>query len=283
MIIIDYSQIAVSSFMAIASGSYKDGNEIELDLVRHIILDSIRGINAKFRHEYGELVIAVDSKAKSWRKDFFPFYKSGRAKTRAKSDINWGQLFECLDEVKKELISIFPYKVIEVEGAEADDIIGELVRQNKDTPLIIISGDKDFIQLQSKSSTLKQWDRIHERWIWDADPKKYLFKHVLKGDRGDGIPNVLSPNDTFVVEGAPRQKPMTEKKIDALYADPSELMGNTRFVENITLIDLDFTPENIKNAINKAYDNFVVNDRTKLSSYFIQNRLKKLYSNIGDF
>ena len=99
--------------------------KIDEGLIRHIVLNSLRSYTKQFKAKYGNMVICCDSK-KYWRREVFPFYKSNRKKDRDKSDFDWNLIFETLNKIRDELKQNLPYRVIEVEGAEADDIIAVL-------------------------------------------------------------------------------------------------------------------------------------------------------------
>lgn len=281
MLICDFSQLVIASYMAMAFS--ESITEVDEDLVRHVSLDGIRLINSKFKRQYGDLILAIDSSKGSWRKQVFPYYKAHRSINRKKSSIDWPELLRIMRVIKEEIKEHFPYKVIEVDHAEADDIIGVLAKKavSENTECMIVSGDKDFIQLQINNNLVQQWDKRTDRYIGAENPKRYLFEHVLKGDAGDGIPNILSPGNSFV--NSIRQKPMTQKRIDSYWEDNTELRENRRFIENLRIIDLSFTPENLKKDILDQYENYKLNERSQLKNFFIEKRLKKLYENIQDY
>jgi 5'-3' exonuclease len=223
-ILIDYSQVAISSIMGQANSKHFDG-ELNVDLVRHMILNGIRHFNQQFKEKYGDLVICCDDK-NYWRKQIFPYYKAHRKADREASNFDWKTIFECLDTVKQELRDFFPYKVLQIETAEADDIIATLIKFHASPleggfdfePCVIVSGDKDFIQLH-RWGDVSQWSPVQSKWV-RGNPDKYLREHILKGDRGDGIPNVLSKDDVFV--SGSRQTPLRQKKIEEILADLDE-------------------------------------------------------------
>ena len=206
MVLVDMNQVTLSSLM-MQIGQTKD-LEVSPDLVRHMVLNSIRMYRTKFVADYGELILCYDSKH-YWRKDFFPQYKSNRKKMRESSDFDWDTIFNTLNVLKEELRTNFPYKILEVYGAEADDIIATICESQKEK-IMIVSGDKDFIQLQ-KYKNVKQWNPVQKKMLNGKNPDLYLKEHIIKGDRSDGIPNVLSDDNTFVDKI--RQKPLTKKKI----------------------------------------------------------------------
>ena len=286
MILVDMSQVTISNLM-MQIGS-KQQNEVDEDLVRHMVLNSIRMYRSRFQGEYGELVLCYDSK-KYWRRDYFPNYKSNRKKDRANSGLDWNTIFETLNNIRDEIKTHFPYKVLEVEGAEADDCIAAVVQHIAVTPtefekVLILSGDKDFIQLQ-KHNFVKQYSPVLKKFVKDINPDIYIREHVLKGDRSDGVPNFLSSDDTFVNEL--RQKPLTKKKL-AVWIDlapedfcTEEMLRN--YQRNRTLIDLEYIPSDLKERILEDYRKPPKGERSKLLNYFINKRLKNLMNDIGDF
>jgi 5'-3' exonuclease len=286
MILIDMNQVCISNLM-MQIGS-KRQNDVDENLVRHMVLNSLRMYRSRFGDEYGELVLCYDSK-KYWRRDYFPNYKSNRKKDREASGLDWNLIFETLNNIRDEIKEHFPYKVLEVEGAEADDCIAGIVDYVSKTPtayekVLILSGDKDFIQLQ-KHNFVKQFSPVLKKFVNGIDPHLYIREHILKGDRSDGVPNFLSADDTFVNEL--RQKPLAKKKIATwVELEPEdfcteEMMRN--YQRNKTLIDLECIPVVLKEQILIDYLKPPVGDRSKLLNYFISKRLKNLMNDIGDF
>ena len=279
MILIDLSQIMVASTM-MSMG--KDRTEVDITMIRHMILNSLRMYRQKYHEEYGELVLCCDGR-NSWRREHFPLYKAGRKTTRDASSKDWTQIFGCLDTIKSELKEYFPYKYIEVEEAEADDVIGVLAKSWGE-PIMIISGDKDFIQLQV-SDNVDQYSPITKKIVYDANPERYLKEHILRGDSSDGIPNFLSADDCIVEKI--RQTPITKKKID-LWIDqnPEDFCNEEQlrnYHRNMKLIDLQYTPSNIVDQIGKQYDEIPKGNRSGLLNYFIERKLNNLIESIGEF
>lgn len=291
MILIDMNQVMISNLMV----QIQLSNELDKGLVRHMVLNSLRMYNQKFGEEYGELVLCYDSK-RYWRREFFPFYKGTRKKDREKSSFNWGSIFEILNEIRDEIREYMPYKVMEVDGAEADDIISVLtkhqaminIRLQKDmqpiSKVLILSGDKDFIQLQ-KYPWLKQYNPVMKKFVTGMDPKKYILEHVLKGDKSDGIPNYLSPDNTFV-EGK-RQRPLTKKNLDRIINLSPEQFCNEEQLENykrnLTLIDFSYIPVEVEEKILESYDSVTHPPRNKMYNYFVKQQLINLLDKIGEF
>ena len=286
MIIIDLNQVMISNIVE-QLGNHTN-TEIEIGLVRHMVLNSIRSLKNKYK-SHGQVVIACDDR-KYWRRNLFAPYKGNRKKDREKSDIDWTGIFNALNTIKQELKDNFPYPVIQVENAEADDVIGTLVTEfgvplnsSSAEQIVILSGDKDFIQLHTFAN-VTQYDPVHKKSIENNNPERFLKELVLKGDRGDGIPNVLSP-DNCIIEGV-RQKKLTQKKIDELLAtDPSQYEPEIaqNYKRNSVLIDLNHIPQSIRTAVLDQYNSQQNKSRDKLFNYFIQNKLKLMMEHIGDF
>jgi len=285
VLLVDFNQVVISNFMT----QVGNHTNIPLDegLLRHMILNTIRLNRNKFADKYGEMVICCDSK-KYWRRDVFPYYKASRKKDREASGVDWNTMFNTLSTVRQELIDNFPYKTLMIEGAEADDIIGTLVHKYNqyEKEILILSSDKDFMQLQVYDN-VKQYSPVHKKFIRTADAELYLKEHIIKGDRGDGIPNVASPDSVFVTGG--RQKPMRKKLIEQIAntnvftaGDVSEEIKRN-FARNKQLVDLSETPKELQDEIVSAYTNYEVKDRSGLFNYFVNNKLKNLMENLSEF
>ena len=194
MILVDLSQVIISSLMQ-QVGSKRYGMEVTEDLMRHIVLNTIRSHRNRFKDKYGEIVICCDA-PHYWRKDVFPYYKASRKKLREQSGIDQTIIFDTLHAIRDELDENFPYKVIRVSGAEADDIIatirnvhGSFLAREDDEKILILSSDKDFMQLQ-KYVNVDQWSPSQDKFLRTDNPEKFKREHILMGDRSDGIPNL---------------------------------------------------------------------------------------------
>ena len=278
MIIVDINQIMISNLMVTI---HRDNLELGEDLIRHMVLNSLRGHNKKFRKEYGQMVIACDS-GNVWRRQAFPNYKAGRKANREKSEHDWTMIFDILSKVKDEIKTFLPYKVIEVETVEADDIIAVLCRRTNEK-VLILSGDKDFIQLHN--DRIKQYNPVLNKFVGQGEnPSLYIREHILKGDRSDGIPNVLSDDNVFI-EGR-RQRPLSKKKIEAWCNEIVPTFNEEEqknYDRNKTLIDLNCVPKELEDKINREFDNFEVATRDKILGYFINKKLKTLIESIDEF
>ena len=279
MIILDMNQISLANVMM--NFHMNKSDELEEDMVRHMILNSIRMYRTMFKEEYGEVVLTYDSRYQ-WRRDIFPQYKQNRRKGRETDSKDWEKIFGLLNAIKSEFKEILPYKFVEVYGAEADDIIGTLCREYQDQKTMIISGDKDFIQLQ-KYDNVSQYSPITKKMINGHNPTTYIKEHILKGDSSDGVPNVLSPDHTFV-EGL-RQRPLSKKKIEAWIKSETGMSDEVKrnYQRNHKLINLDNTPEDLQKSILDTFNEAPYGDRSKILTYFIENKLKELTDSIGDF
>lgn len=294
MIVIDYSQTIISNLM-VEIGSRRDV-DIEVDLLRHMVVNTIRSHKVKFHREYGNVVLACDSK-KYWRKNYFPYYKANRKKAREDSGLNWSLIFDTINKIKEELKAVFPYKVIEVDGAEADDVIATLAEWSvhndvkegtlvdEPNPFLIISGDHDFMQLQ-KYKHVKQYSPVHKKFLKpDTTPEKYVMEHIIKGDKGDGIPNVLTSDDAIVKRE--RQRPVSSKKLQEWVDNPDKMPTDVIFQRNYDrnklLVDFTSIPQEVKSSIINTFEASALNDKSKLLDYFIANRMKMMLEHLEEF
>ena len=285
MIIVDYSGIAIASIF-----SQDRPAEIEEGLIRHMILNSLRRYNLKFRKDYGQMVIACDSS--SWRKETYPQYKAKRKTTRDESPLDWGHLFTLINGVRDEIKENMHYPVVTVDRAEADDIIAELVESTQEfgkcEPVMIVSSDKDFFQLQQYSN-VKQFSPMKRDFIKVDDATFYKFDHICRGDSSDGVPNVLSVDESFT-EGI-RQKPMRAKKIQEWYtangdSQLMDMMGQDtyrNYCRNKSVIDFDYIPEDIKTDINNKYNQQTNKNKRGVLTYLIEKRCNMLIDSVADF
>ena len=278
MILLDYSQIVIANVMM-------NKRSMSEDFVRHAVLNTIRMYHHKFRDEYGQLIVCCDAKD-NWRKDAFKYYKANRKTTRDKSDFDWVELYRILHIVREEISENFPYKVVYIEGAEADDIIATIVmKRNEQKPVLILSSDKDFVQLQ-KYKNVDQYSPLTKKFLNTDNPNTFLREHILRGDTSDGVPNFLSSDDTFVVTDK-RQTPLSKKKV-SVWAElepdvfcQGEQLRNYR--RNEMLIDFTKIPEWLQINIEDEYDNQPEVGRSRLFNYFIKYKLKNLMEHINEF
>lgn len=281
MILLDNTQIILSTIFT--QYSYSDDKEgfFSEDTVRHIVLNTYRMYKNKFSGQYGNLVICDDA-GDSWRKTIFPHYKASRKKSREVDGYDWNIIFDSMNKIRKEVRENFPYKVMCVERCEADDIIAVLCMKyhNKEN-IVIVSSDKDFQQLQ-RYTRVKQYSPIHKNFINCENPLSFLKEHILRGDTSDGIPNVLSDDDTFVTEGK-RQKPLSQKKLELIFENVPDYLKNN-FNRNMKLVDLTYIPDEYKNNILLEYQKpITVNGKEKLFEYFVSNKLSNLMGVIDEF
>ena len=280
MIIIDFSGIAISSIVI--------NKTLDENLIRHMILNSIRMYRSKFHKEYGEVIIAADG-ANNWRRGAFPQYKASRRKDRDKSDFDWNEAFRILNMIREEILESFPYKVIHEEGCEADDVIGTLVEHTNEfgnyEPVMIISADGDFKQLQ-RYDNVKQFSPLLKKFVVEDHPRLHLTEKIIKGDKGDGVPNILSDDNVFIEEL--RQTPVSKKKmveiLNAVEASDTSKPWYRNYQRNELLIDLTKTPQHLKDNIMTSYESQDPwNNKGKVLPYLINKQCKLLIESIEEF
>jgi 5'-3' exonuclease len=284
-ILVDYNQVIIASLFA----SIGNHHNVDLDenLVRHMFLNSIRSNKKKFGKEYGEIVICVDSQD-VWRRDVYPYYKANRRKAKGESDLDWKALFEIMDMIRKELTEYFPYKVVKVDRTEADDIIGVVIHHvgtvlnTGSERYLVLSADKDYQQLL-KYANVDQYDPIRKRWLKHANPELFLQEHILRGDVGDGVPNILSPDNCLAV--GDRQKPMTAKRLELYMQGVDKMDEETklRYLRNKRMIDLSEIPQEYKDKILIEFAKESEVGKEKLFNFFVEKKLKHLITDLQDF
>lgn len=309
MIIVDFSQIMILTISA-AANSFN--NQLSEDMIRHIFLNNIAGYRKKYSKQFGdEMIIACDGKG-YWRKEYFPYYKAKRAKGRAESPLDWDFVFNCINKIYSEIEEYFPYKIVRVDGCEGDDVIAVLIdyinktrtkksdndfdamfeSSDEKEPILIISADKDFLQLQMYKN-VRQYSPLKKTYISEDNAKYSRYEKILRGDAGDGIVNVFSDDDCFVVDGK-RQKQATEKKLMPLL---KSLMENDTLPEDtdytikrnfernkklIDLYDLQISKELYDNIV-ECYNSATVAPRANILKYFQKFQLKNLMNQIDNF
>ena len=250
-----------------------------------MILNSLRSYQKRYGNEYGEMVLCTDA-ANPWRRDYFPLYKANRKKSRDKDDKDWGLIFDTLHKVKEEIKENFPYRFMYVENCEADDIIAILTQHAyilaPNEKVLIISGDKDFQQLQRYDQVSQYSPNVNKFIEPEGGAESFLKEHILKGDKADGIPNILS-NDNCLDEGirqTPLRKPILEKYLRITISSDDKYYRN--YLRNQTLIDFDFIPQEVQDRILNEYDN-TSPVRGKVFDYLRTHRLNELLNHVEDF
>ena len=276
MILIDFTQTIIAGLMV--QLKLNDG-QLSEDKLRPMIINSIRNYQKKYARDYGEIVLCTDA-SNPWRRDYFPNYKANRKKLRDEDDKDWGVIFNTLQVIKDELRENFPYRYMYVENCEADDIIAILSKHITED-ILIISGDKDFQQLQSFDH-VTQWSPNLNKQVVCENPNLFLREHILTGDKSDGIPNILSSDDCMVegIRQTPLRKPIKDKYLRISIENDDKYYRN--YLRNQTLIDFEFIPKDIEDRILSEFEN-TAPVKGKVFDYLRTHRLNELLDNIGDF
>ena len=289
MILLDYSQVCVAAILAF-SHDLKKGNENEKkDLIRHVALNSIKSYKKKYGKEFGQMVIACDGR-NYWRKEYFANYKGLRKKAREESDLDWKFIFETLNEIREDLKKYFAYKVIHVDRCEADDVIAVLTESTQEfgkfEPVMIVSSDKDFKQLHAYDN-VKQFSPMLKKQIVvnKKELKEWLTEHIVKGDAGDGIPNIMSKDDVFML--GERQKSVSSKRLEEFFKDGIDACRTDEerrnWQRNIRLVDFTYIPDDVKESIMQAFEVPVQGNKNAIMNYLIKNRCRNLLNEVEEF
>jgi hypothetical protein len=297
MILVDYSQVSLAAILTFQREL--KGNEAEVkNLIRHVTLSTIKSYKKKYGKEFGQIVICCDGR-KYWRKEVFEHYKASRKKNRDASDLDWKLIFDTLSEMREDLGKYFPYKVVHVDRAEADDVIAVLTKWAQENELIqqglveeaqkvlILSSDKDFKQLQLKWD-VKQWSPMQKKYVTGSKSEivDWMVEHIAKGDSGDGIPNILSADDVFVK--GERQKVMSSKRLDEFLDKGIDACRNDderrNWDRNKRLVDFAYIPEDVEKQIVDTYLSSKPNgDKMTIMNYLIANKCRLLLDELEDF
>jgi len=282
MILVDFSGICLATILI--------NKENDERMIRHMTLNSLRMYNQKFKEDYGQMVLACDG-PNNWRKEYFPQYKGVRRKSRQESTFDWNEAFRILNSLREEIRDNFPYKVVHMDQCEADDIIGTLVENSQEfgnfEPIMIVSADGDFKQLQ-KYDNVSQWSPLTKKLVEESHPRQNLKIKILQGDVGDGVPNVLSDDDTLI-EGR-RQSPLTKTWKEKILKDLSEgellyaASWYRNYCRNETLIDLSKTPSSLKqNIINNFMEQDPWGNKGKVFPYLVSKKMNRLIESVTEF
>lgn len=281
--------MCVSGILAFSS-DLKKGTDIDKEnLIRHVVLSSIKSYKKKYGKEYGDIVIACDSR-NYWRKEVFAHYKGSRKKAREASELDWSFIFNTLSKIKADLIEYFPYKVISVDRCEADDVIAVLTESTQEfgqyENVMIVSSDKDFKQLH-KYDNVKQYSPMLKKLInvSQKELKAWLIEHIVKGDAGDGIPNIFSNDDVFMV--GERQKPVSAKRLAEFvsvgFAACKSEQERINWSRNVQLVDFAYIPMDVKDSIMAAFEVTPKGDKNAIMNYLIKNKCRLLLDEIQEF
>lgn len=283
MILVDYNSAMICSLLA------GDGKTVKMDedYIRHCFIERIRSIRQNYKFAYGDMVICCDG-SNYWRKTYFPFYKIKRKQDRDNSYLDWTLIHKMLQEFQNDLIENFPYKVIRIEEAEADDVIAALAMHDiTEERILIVSTDGDLCQLQSLPN-VEVYSPRQSHFITIANPKLYLKEKIIRGDSGDGVPNILSDDNVFIDPDKRQGRIMTAKVQQWLNLEPSEFCStetmSRNWKRNQILIDFDFIPEEIINKIRSEYRNSeITGNKNKMFQYLIDKQAVGFLSKLAEF
>lgn len=303
-ILVDLSQIVMSGVITQLADDLERPNVEADSLIKHMVYTMLLGLKQKFGKEYGEMILCADSN-KYWRREYFQWYKGHRKHAKEKAKIDWKVVYAALDALIVDLSEYFPYKVIEVENCEADDIIACLTHYYQENELdegglfggspkriMICSSDGDFIQLQ-KYSNVAQWNNQHKKMVSSSNPKRDLLEKIASGDSGDNIPNVITENvwsqhRAENLEVKLRATPMKSARLEE-FSELGEKACKTdeeraNYARNDMLINFDNIPSHVYDSIINTYATYKKKgNTTKLMSYFTKNRMKVLFGDVASF
>jgi len=309
VILIDFSQVYLAPIFldAAAKSCAQNPSPESRDMMMHMVLNTIRAQQVMHKSKYGsEVVVAFDSS--SWRKDVFPYYKWARKQKRATDDsgINWDFVFETSAYIQQALRDHFPYNVISVDKAEADDIIGAICKHKDENreeqeenifgdveadPILIVSSDKDHFQLH-RYKNVRQWSPLTKKLVKpERKPQHALIEKIVRGDAGDGVCSIKCPDNWFTLTEKKRAAPISTKYLQTFFDAKNPIDAclteeeRRNYLRNEMLVSYEHTPKEIYNTIIECYNNQRGKkvDKMKLMNFFVSHKMNVLYSKIGDF
>ena len=290
MILIDYSQVSLANILSFKKELMSGDAKTTTDLIRHATLATIKSYKKKYGKDYGDIVICCDGR-NYWRRQYFEFYKASRKKARDASDLDWKMIFDTLGVIRDEIKEVFPYKVIHLDQCEADDIIAVLSKQTQEfgynENVMIVSSDKDFKQLH-KWTNVKQYSPLLRKMITAKQSEIHTnqIEHIVKGDSGDGIPNILSKDNCFSI--GERQTPVSSKRLNEFFEKGINACRNDEekrnWQRNQILVNFDHIPDDIQKTILDTYLSIKPKgDKMAIMNYLIANRCRLLLDEIEEF
>lgn len=265
----DFNNLAIRNYMG-NQDIWEDKTNIQWGLWRYNCINSIMTTLWKIKN-VSEVIVAVDDKHQ-WRKSFYNRYKESRGKNKKKSDHNWDSIYKHMGTLAADLKHHFPFKVLKVKSAEADDIIAVLARKLKNDS-IIIARDEDYFQLFGKRENIRILDPVKQVLYSPEDfkdIKDFLLELIFCGQRKDDIPNILTPDDWGLTESTEgkRRPGFGPKKWEEVKQDikgfinkgyTNKIYGTVDLDRNLKrnriLIDFDKIPNTIVKRVVDCYNN----------------------------
>lgn len=253
-VLIDFNGLAMPAYFKIPG--------ITKNLLMKYLLHKLAYFKNIFKTN--DIIIVLEA-GNNWRKDKFPYYKINRDK----SNIDFELIQKCIKDLEAIGFCTFSDK-----KCEADDCIAVLAKHfGKTEEVVIVSGDKDFIQLIDKNIKLYS----DKDYITVENTQQFLQDLILKGDVCDGIPNVLSPDETFY------------EKMRQIRFSKKTLKENVEeypyFKRNQELIDFNYIPKEIQDSIIEKVSGitmFYSYTKNSIYKFFIKNKMGSLLETIHE-
>lgn len=245
-------------------------NRRKEEFVTELIFKEMITYIAKFsiENKVDGIMVACDS-PHVWRKDIFPSYKSASNH----EDVYYDECIRAANLCKDFFRECTNSQILEVPRAEADDIIGVFCNESENVENIIMSSDKDFIQLLSETTSL--YSPTQKEWRKSEDPQFDLFVKCIRGDRNDCVPSAFPKVYQTRLEKAWNDPLEMQNLVETVRKDGVKVFDALEM--NLNLIDLSCVPEwlkeNIRAAIMKPPQKQF--GEMKMMSFFGKHNLKK--------
>ena len=183
-------------------------------------------LNKIIKEENPKYMLVAFDKGKTFRHDKYKEYKDGRIKTPEDLLMQF--------KVAKELVPLMGIKCFEIDNYEADDIIGtysRLASENEDFDGLIVSSDKDLLQLINKENTVKllkskdyiMMDENTFKETYGIDPIKMIDLKGLMGDSSDNIPGVKGIGEKTALKLLQKYD-----SVEGIYENIEDITGSTK-------------------------------------------------------
>lgn len=181
----------------------------------------------------GRLVVVWDSGTSAYRRKLFPEYKAHRI-----PNTNDGPSFT----LAKEFLALIGVHQLWFPEVEADDVVSHLARHSTSSEVVIVSGDKDFLQLLSGKVKVyvpgaedPMWGPSRFNGTYGIPPEAFALALAIAGDSVDGIPGV----PRYGLKRAIKAINKGRRDLEAMFEQDQGLADWRSVIErNLSLVDL---------------------------------------------
>lgn len=234
MILIDGSSLMYRVFFALKS--FRNSQGLPTNAIY-----GYTSILLKLKEQQVDYVaVAFDTPVKTFRHKEYKEYKANRKKMPDELVIQVPYI--------KEISNVLGFNLLEIEGYEADDIIGTICKKadEKNIEVLIISGDLDVLQLVNTNvKTMLTQKGISKTFIYDSEkiyekyglyPSQLVDFKALKGDPSDNIPGIPGIGEKTALKLLKEYGSLENifKNIDKIEGKEKELLKNGKEIAEMS-------------------------------------------------